>query len=354
MSKINGKKVSKQTQLHEIVDWDVNNLVFCDPESRSVPGSVPPISFIRIGLMTKNQKTDNNGNVQLDSNGVPLVDNTMGELVFGFDKMFSFGVSETTSQETKSVTGHSMSFAMWSRDGATEREIQTTQKIEAIVQKCKEHLINIRKDGLKKPKLEMSDLKSLDKILYWKEDENGERDPSQGPTFSPKLIEYKERKDKDGKTIPYQMNTVFYLEDEVDEYGNPIEVSPLDFLSTSSEKKYCFVRPAIKFESIFFGAKVISIQCKITEADISPVQMGPQRLLHGRNKLNVNTKLNINTSFNNPLISLANETEEIEKQVSHVDINDNNDGNDNELELSDNPVVVEKKVKKVVKKKFSE
>ena len=188
MSKINGKKVSKQNQLHDIIDWDINNLIFADPEIGSVPGSNPPISFIRVNLLTLNHKLNEDGSIKLDQNGVASNDTTVGDLIFSFDRLFSFGVSETTSQETKSVTGHSMSFAMWSRDGATEREIQTTRKIESIVQKVKEHLISIKKE-IKKPKLEMAELKSVDKILYWKEDENGERVPGVGPTFSPKLIE---------------------------------------------------------------------------------------------------------------------------------------------------------------------
>ena len=139
----------------------------------------------------------------------------------------------------------------------------------------------------------MSDLKPMDKLLWWKEDENGDRVAGQGPSFSPKLIEFSARKDtKTGKEKPYQMCTVFYLEDEVDENGNPIEINPFDFLSTKTAKKYCFVRPAIKFESIFFGAK-ISIMCKVTESDIAPVQMGPQRLLHGRHNVSVSNKINM-------------------------------------------------------------
>lgn len=320
MSKINGKKVSKQTQLHQITEWDSDNIVFMDPEPKNVPGSNPPISFIRVNLLTKNQEMDENGNTRLDENGKPITNGTMGDLILGLDRLFSFGVSETVSQETKSVTGHSMSFAMWSREGATENEIKTTNKIEEIITKCKEHLLNIKKD-LKKPKLELADLKSMDKALYWKEDELGERIAGIGPTFSPKLIEFKAQKDeKTGKEKPYQMSTIFYLEDEVDERGNAVEVSPLDFLSTSSEKRYCYVRPAVKFESIFFGAKVISIQCKITEADVAPVQMGTQRLLHGNkhrvsNHLNMNEpKLGLNPLLNVPVADEQKEAKEETKE----------------------------------------
>jgi hypothetical protein len=311
MSKINGNKVTKVNELHDIVDWNVDNLVFADPDPGSVPFSDPPINFIRVNLLTKNHKFDEDGNIEIDENGQTINDDTMGDLTLSLDRMFSFGVSETTSQETKAVTGHSMSFALWSREGATEREICTSRKLEAIISKCKDHIITIKKD-LKKPKMVRTDLKDMDKMLYWKEDENGERVAGQGPTFSPKLIEYKARTDfKTGKEKPYQMCTIFYLEDEVDESGEPVEVDPLDFLSTKTDKRYCHVRPAVKIESIFFGAKVISIQCKLAEADVAAVKVGPQRLLHGRHKVKVHKEVTINKSKNvNPLLSHEEEKEE--------------------------------------------
>jgi hypothetical protein len=308
MSKINGKKVSKKNQLHDIVDWNPDNLIFADPEPGTVPGSDPPISFFRVNLLTQNHKLDENGHIEKDSEGNTLNTDTISDPLFLFDKCFSFGVSESVSPETKVVTGHQLSMSLWSREGAQEREIITVRKLETIVQKCKDHLISIRKE-IKKPKLDIIELKPLDKILWWKEDENGDRVSGQGPTFSPKLIEFAARKDnKTGVEKPFQMCTVFYLEDEVDENGNSVEVSPFDFLTTKNSKKYCFVRPVVKIESIFFGAK-IAIQCKVTESDIAPVQMGPQRLLHGRHNIHVNNKININLSKSNPLLSSSSKEE---------------------------------------------
>lgn len=354
MSKINGKKVSKKNQLHDIVEWNPENLTFADPEPGTVPGSDPPISFVRVNLLTQNHKLNENGGIQTDSEGNPINDETIGDPLFLFDRSFCFGVSESISPETKAVTGHSLSMSLWSREGAQEREIITVRKIETIIQKCKEHLFSIRKEGLKKPKLEMSDLKPMDKLLWWKEDENGDRVAGQGPSFSPKLIEFLARKDnKTGNEKPYQMCTVFYLEDEVDENGNPVEISPFDFLSTKTAKKYCYVRPAIKFESIFFGAK-ISIMCKVTESDIAPVQMGPQRLLHGRHNISVSNKININTSKINPLLSSSKEEEkEAVKEESSPKQLESSSSSSNE-ELSDEPstkTTVRKVTKTVTKKK---
>lgn len=347
MSKINGKKVSKKNQLHDIVDWNPDNLTFCDPEPGTVPGSDPPISFVRVNLLTQNHKLNENGSIETDNDGNLLNDDSIGDALFLFDKSFSFGVSESISPETKAVTGHSLSMSLWSREGAQEREIITVKKIETIIQKCKEHLLSIKKEGLKKPKLEMSDLKPMDKLLWWKEDEDGNRVSGQGPSFSPKLIEFAARKDaKTGKEKPFQMCTVFYLEDEVDENGNPIEISPFDILSTKAVKKYCFVRPAIKFESIFFGAK-ISIMCKVTESDIAPVQMGPQRLLHGRHNVNVSNKINMNSSRSNPLLTSSKDEEEVNDEAKLSSPKQSESSSSSELTDEAPP-----KIKKVAKKKL--
>ncbi len=353
MSKINGKKITKKTQLHDIVDWNVDNLVFADSEPGIVPNSAPPIQYVRVNLLTLNHKIDNDGNIMKDENGIPLNDDTYGELIFKFDRMFCYGVSEILSNETKTVQGHTMSFALWSREGVTEREIQTSRKIEAIIKKCKEHLISIRKDGLKKPKLEEADLKEMDKLLYWKEDENGDKVQGQGPSFSPKLIEFKERVDKNGNKKDYQMCTVFYHEDDVDENGDPVEVQPLDFLSTKMNKKFCYARPAIKFESIFFGAKK-NIQCKVTESDIAPMNRGPQRLLHGRHSIPINNKLTMNTSGLHPLLSGLNlgssESSSSGGGGENVFTMENNDVDGKVKELSDD-LPEERKIRKTVSRK---
>lgn len=352
MSKINGTKVKKNTQLHNVTDWNADNIVFADPEYCTVPNSEPAINYARVNIMTQNHKLNEEGQVVLDDKGLPVNDDSIGDLVLSFPRMFSFGVQENVSQETKAVTGHSMSFALFSREGATEDEIRTVKKLEEIIQKCRDQLFAIKDtEPLKKMKknknwssLEAQDLKDLDKMLYYKLDENNDRILGQGPTFSPKLIEYKERVDKKtGKTTPYQMATVFYLENEVDENGDPIEVSPLEYLSTKTDKKYCFCRPAIKIDSLFVGAKVVTIKCLLTEADVAPVQMGPQRLLHGRQKVVTNNKLIMSSSKVNPMISAPVNDEKNESQ----------DNIESPPELNDNPVSSDgetKKIKKKVKK----
>jgi len=228
MSKINDKKITKVNQLHDIVDWNIDNLLFADPEFSKVSDSV---SYYRVSLLTQNHKLGDDGEILFDNpeaeDRVPLNDDTIGECIFLFDERFSFGVTEALTQdEEKKVCGHSVSMSMYSREGASERDIKTVQKIEQFVEKCKAHLLSIKKE-LKKPKLEMADLKGMEKILWWKCDENGDRVDGASPSFSPKLIEYKEKKEKNKegvvtKVIPAKIATIFYLKDEVDENGEPL------------------------------------------------------------------------------------------------------------------------------------
>lgn len=327
MSKINGKKVTKKNQLHDFLDYDLDNLVFADAVEGAVPNSNPPVKFFRINVLAKNAKLkeveDEDGDVRevpdmteavFDENGVCIeeprmvMSDTIGDFMVTLDRMFSFGVSESTDPATNKVTGHSISLCMYSKEGATEREIKTVDKFETLIQKCKDYLISVRK-SVKQPLLEMSDLKNMSKLLYWKKDEDGNKIPGIGPTLGPKLIEFKASVDSKGVEKPYQMVTTFYLEDEVDDEGNPREVDPLSFLSDNANKQFklCYVRPVVKIDSIFIGSK-ISIQCKITEADIAPVQAGAQKLLHGRHKIKESSKTVMNSSKSskggiNPLLS---------------------------------------------------
>jgi len=384
MSKINGKKVSKKNQLHDFLEYDLDNMIFTDAVEGAVPNSNPPVKFFRINILVKNAKLkevkDVDGHITdvaeftdpvIDDNGVlveepkMVMSDTVGDFMLALDRMFSFGVSESTDPATGKVTGHSMSLCMYSKDGPTEREIKTVDKFEALIQKCKEYLLSVRK-SVKQPLLEMSDLKNMNKLIYWKTDEDGNRVPGVGPTISPKLIEFKASVDSKGVEKPYQMVTTFYLEDEIDKEGNLREVDPLSFLSDNANKKFklCYVRPVVKIDSIFIGAK-ISIQFKITEADIAPVQPGAQKFLHGRHKIKENLKTVINSSSSsskgiNPLLSSQPKKSSMKEESDEEDEEADDEESPPKVEkpkpvavdeLKDEaPVVKKKVVKKVVKK----
>ena len=96
--------MSTNTMLTNVSTFDVSNMIFSEPVTGSIPDSTPKIEFRRINIMTKNP------------------DGTVGDLVLGTERLFSFGVSENKSQETGKVSGWTMPLCLHSRDGATQSE----------------------------------------------------------------------------------------------------------------------------------------------------------------------------------------------------------------------------------------
>jgi len=224
--------------------YDTSKMVFSEPVGGSIPGAGPSISFQRINVSTTN------------------ADGTVGDLVLQTSRLFSFGVSENVSPDTGKVNGWTMPLCLWGRDGASPAEKAWTDVFDAVVEKCIDHVID-HKEELDKYDLERSDLKKFNP-LYWKKEKkivNGKPQlvvaEGTGPTLYSKLI-YSKKKEN--------FVTRFY-----DQNDEPID--PLDLLG-----KYSYVTAAVKIESIFIGNK-ISLQVKLYEADVEPMQGGMKRLL---------------------------------------------------------------------------
>jgi len=119
----------------------------------------------------------------------------------------------------------------------------------------KDYLVDIRDDlGLYDLTKEDSLLKNCNPLKYKKE--RGKIVPGLSPILGVKLIARK------GEIV-----SLFH-----DDQGNKIE--PLDLF-----KKYCHVRAALKFESIFIGTKLIAIQVKLYEAQVRLIDNGIKSLL---------------------------------------------------------------------------
>jgi hypothetical protein len=237
------KNTSKMnTQLSPPETYDVNRLVF----SKAVKGSAkvaegsPEIKFSRINILTQND------------------DGSIGELVLPTTELFSFGVSVNTSMDgSNKISGHSLPLCLWNKDNPLPIEKAFSSKLEDIVEKCKDHLLlDSTMEEIERYELERAQLKKLNSFIYWKK-EKGKVVQGVGPTLYPKLIESK----KNDKII-----TSFF-----DCNGQTID--PLSLIG-----KYCYVKAAIKIESIFIGAN-INIQVKVYEAEVRIVESGVKRLL---------------------------------------------------------------------------
>lgn len=229
---------SLNTQLTSPHGYDIKKIIFSKPQKNTIPNTKPAISYTRINIGTQNP------------------DGTVGDLIFETQRLFSFGVSENINPETGKVNGYVMPICLWNKDGALPEEKAFTDTFDRVVDRVRRHVLD-NKDELEKYDLDenSSEIKKLNP-LYWKR-VKGKIVEGTGPTLYAKLIQSK----KQDKIV-----SEFY--DSKGEDIDPIALTG----------KYCYVKAAIKIESIFIGQK-ISLQVKLYEAEVNIIDMGRKRLL---------------------------------------------------------------------------
>lgn len=229
------------TQLTDFKEYDVNRLIFSNPEIGNIPGSVSKLTFKRIRLATKNQ------------------DGTIGDLVLATPPdLMCYGLQEQTDPATGVNNGYQFPLVLWNRNNPSEEEKAFTTTIHKICDACKEHLVK-SKDTIEKYDLEMTDLKKFNP-LYYKMDK-GKIVEGKGPMLYIKTLTSK----KDGII---KVHTIF-----TDGDTNEL-INPMDLMG-----KRCYVRGAIKIESIFIGTK-ISLQLKLFEAQVKVIDRAFKSLLN--------------------------------------------------------------------------
>lgn len=297
---------TQYTQLTSAFGYDTNNMFFTNPVVGSIPNSEPPINFRRIYIGTKNP------------------DGSIGELIIPTTdpnkryrnntekpELFSFGVAESKDLQGK-VNGWKMPVCLYNKDNPTQHERDWVTTFNAIVEKCKDHIMEV-KDQIQKYDLERVELKKLNPLHYKRD--KGKIVEGAGPTLYLKIIERK----KDNTFL-----TQFYDYD-----GNQLDADAV-------KGKYCLGRYAVKFESIFIGTK-ISLQIKLYEAEVRVQENGMKRLLsrpRPTDNLIVNNNINQNDDDNDD------DDEEAGGSLA---------GSDDE-EVKEIPKVVKKKVIRKVKK----
>ena len=209
-----------------VENFDTNNIVFSKPEINTVPGQ--KLSYKRIKLNYKQ--------------GEDLHD----LILESPSDLLSWGLTEQNDLQTNQLTGYQLPICLWSKNGATSSEKKFTETIDKICEYTKNYLIDHR-DEIEMYDLDMSDLKKFNP-LYWKT-EKGKILEDRGPTLYAKCL-YSKREEK--------INTIF-INEELN-----CNVNPLSILN-----KQCFVKFALRVESIFFGTK-ISLQVKLHEVLFRP------------------------------------------------------------------------------------
>jgi hypothetical protein len=255
MSAKRTSKISNRfTTLVDLNSFDANNLYFETPNELEIQQGNKTIKYFKIQLGNKTEK------------GV-------GELIIDFPYFcHSFGIEEFQNESGK-ATSHSVSLSLIDINASAEEKAQQLAIVKAfssLTEQIKKHLIAIKKD-IKKPTLEMGDLKKLCPV-YQSLDEDG-NPKGDAWYFSPKLMERKIYNKDDPTDVQMKMETKFYMDEQYDDKGEPVEVSPLEF----NGKKHFKFRGAVKIESIYIGSK-ISLQCKIYDGVVRTVTNERRRM----------------------------------------------------------------------------
>ena len=230
------------TQLSSASSYNVKNLRFSKPEERKIPNSNMNYQLIRIGTVNP--------------------DDSFGDLVFETDRLFSYGLQESRSLGGKGeLTGYTFPLCLFNRGGPTKGQKDFVDTFDKIVESCKNHLVEYR-DDIEKYDLDIHDLKRFNPLYYKRV--NGKIVQGRGPMLYAKVI-IKRNQDR-------SINIRSVFQDE----STGKDLDPLALL-----KKYCHTRVILKIESIFIGSK-ISLQVKLWEAIVKPIDTGRQRFLTHR------------------------------------------------------------------------
>ena len=136
------------TQLTTTDNFDANNIVFAPPQENNITiGDGKKIKFYRIQVGIKNP------------------DGSVGELVLGTEKLFSYGIQENKNDRGL-IDGYSMALCMWNRDGATPQQERWLEVFNSAIDKCRTHILSV-KDQVEKYDLDEAELKRFNP-LYWK------------------------------------------------------------------------------------------------------------------------------------------------------------------------------------------
>ncbi len=199
-------------------------------------------------------------------------DGSCGDLIIPTTKVYSYGVQENKDQSSDKVNGYTLPLCLWNKNGPTKEEKAFSDLFDSIAEHCKKHLVEVRED-FGNAELEIRDLKKFNP-LYWKKDPKGKVMEGTGPTLYAKLISTKKdaktdiKEAKNDKT--HKIVTLFSNEEGED-------IDPFTLL-----EKRCYTQAAIKFESIYISGPKISLQVKVYNAVVDPIESGIKSLLVNR------------------------------------------------------------------------
>lgn len=235
--------MSRTVKLTDPNNFNVSKIIFSTCQDNQIPNT--PIQYKRMNISVLHD------------------DGSVGDLILPTERLYSFGVSENKDAKTQEVNGYTLPLCLWNKNGATKEEKAFTDTFNNIVEHVKNHLME-NKEEIGKGDLEdivlQVELRKLNPLYYKKDPKTKKVVEGTGPTLYAKLIQTK----KDNKIL-----SMF-----CDEAG--ADLNPMNLIG-----KRCFVRAAIKIESVFIGGGgKINLQVKLYQAVVEPIETGMKPLLN--------------------------------------------------------------------------
>lgn len=276
--------MSQNTVLTSTENLNVNNIVFSKPEINNIPGNKLSYKRIRINIKNGDELSD----LVLESP----------------PNLLSWGLSEQIDPQSNALNGYQIPVCLWSKSGPTPEEKRFTDAFDNICQYIKNYLVEHR-DEIEQYSLELADLKKFNP-LYWKT-EKGIKLEDKGPTLYAKCL-YNKKTEK--------INTLFMNVAQ----NPPRRVNPLSLIGKS-----CYVKIALKLESIFIGTK-ISFQVKCQEVAFRSKEVPLRSLLCADADLNepVENETEVEEVVEEEeeeVVEEENEEEEVVEEEEELEIN---------------------------------
>ena len=284
---------------NKAIPFDFSRLVWSEAEEGTI-GEATKLTYYRLNLKVKN------------------ADGTEGPFVVHLGKHTTFGIQRATDLADKSKQiGWSCNFCLHTyKDGKivpTESDKAKEEFLLELEKRMKEYIIRPEvRTSIAKPKVtEVSQLQKFRIVRYSEDKKTGERIPDKSPMLNTKLI--CKRADN------FRIVSKFYLEDQVDEKGNLVELDPNQLV-----EKRNTMDAYILISGVFAGSDVYP-QLKLWEAHLTPYVARGLQTLRARPETRV-----VFSAEKSEFASYLKGAKKVEDQVrKHIDENVESDDDEN-------------------------
>jgi hypothetical protein len=250
---------NEDTNIMNIGEYNINNVIFNEPHQGTYQKDGKKLTYYRMNITNSNNE----------------------KIIIICPKMYSFGVQENNKSDGYNCTFNlidkvnedveiglddegNLIRPTWEEMGADETELNFLNFLEELYVKCSENLTKYKKKcGLSNIK-NLDDMKSLITTPWYFTNKitNGEYEPNYAK--SPK-IKIKLNSNYKDMSVIY---TNFYDEDD-----NELKV--LDYINEPFK-----ALSAIQLDNVYIGDKNISIQVRMLEAVICPIEKNKKKLIN--------------------------------------------------------------------------